>query len=301
MACHAHIQPAQPLATAAPPCVQADVQRAPVEVGAEHRADVLIQPPGGRPGSVLGEPSTASSSHPPDDAANHPSARDPPPGERVRPGHVSGDPSAASSSRAPDDAANHSSACQLPPGERVSPQSQQISPAQAHTSLAAFQEPAASVAESPRRSVEWDRSDAGWPRRGSPPLGAPRDDWDYETLQAKIATRASERTPEPLSVEEVLVRQQYMAIAGDAWPSPGGLPAESSRGHEDSVDAQSSIEHASYDGDSAFEVPVDGQGKDAEILRRALVACNFVRHAPTLLRQTFAHASSERAGRWPLC
>ncbi|TFK78016.1 hypothetical protein K466DRAFT_571112, partial [Polyporus arcularius HHB13444] len=230
----------RPPATAAPSTLEPDVQHAHAEVVPVHTG---VQPGGSPEEQLSGESSTTSSTHAPETQPDLQSRHD----------------------------RRHSA--------QVSPRpvlSQHVLPAEAHPCVAAVQGQVSLVAESPSQSVEWERWDAAWPRSGTLPLGAPRDDWDHATLDAKIATRASGDTREPLGVEEVLARQQYMAIAGDAWPSPGGLPAEPSRLDEESVDARSPIDRASYDGDSSFEVPVDGRGKDAEILRRALIACDFV-------------------------
>ncbi|TFK77925.1 hypothetical protein K466DRAFT_607527 [Polyporus arcularius HHB13444] len=230
----------RPPATAVPSTLEPDVQHAHAEVVPVHTG---VQPGGGPEEQLSGESSTTSSTHAPETQPDVQSRHDRRDSAQVSPRPVL---------------------------------SQHVLPAEAHPCVAAVQEEVSLVAESPSQSVEWERWDAAWPRSGTLPLGAPRDDWDHATLDAKIATRASEDTREPLGVEEVLARQQYMAIAGDAWPSPGGLPAEPSRLDEESVDARSPIDRASYDGDSSFEVPVDGPGKDTEILRRALIACDFV-------------------------
>ncbi|TFK82515.1 hypothetical protein K466DRAFT_603611 [Polyporus arcularius HHB13444] len=128
-----------------------------------------------------------------------------------------------------------------------------------------------------RSDISWQSSDYGWPR-GSPPLGAPREDCD--SLPEPVEDAPSEASGQMIgetAEEDRKFREMYMAIAGDACYIPGGLQSlpPSPRGRR-SASRESSISRASYDADSSFGIPVEGRGPAADILRQALEACGFV-------------------------
>ncbi|TFK82748.1 hypothetical protein K466DRAFT_603421 [Polyporus arcularius HHB13444] len=129
--------------------------------------------------------------------------------------------------------------------------------------------------------VSWQASQAGWPSDSPAPLGQPGEVWEYdsEPLEAKFGRAAwdgDRGTSSRDTAQERQLRYQYMEIAGDACPIPGGLCSlPSSPKRLTSNSRESSMSRASYDADSAFDVPVDGRGIDADVLRRALQACQF--------------------------